>query len=506
MAWNLEVLRTRMSPTTLSVIVPVYNEQYLVHASLNRLRVLEQSSLLDRIKIIIVDDCSTDRTPLALENFRESIEVKRTGCKVEWEFLRHERNQGKGAALRTGLQHADTELTVFHDGDLEYHPRDLLKMIPLFGEEDADAVFGSRFLAGEFKRILFFRHSVGNTILTFLCNLVSDLNLSDMETCYKMVRTELLKSIPLESRDFRIEPELTIKLAKRGARLFEVPISYSGRTYQEGKKINWKDGLLALGAISKFAVSDHIYTADEFGSEILARFSRAPRFTRWMADTIRPYVGDRVLEIGAGIGNLTANLIPRSAYWATDVNALYLRDQRHLSQTRPYLRTGLTDVTNPKSFPIGQPFDTVVCLNVVEHVEDDVSALQNIRNVLEEGGRAIVLVPQGPRLYGSLDRVLGHFRRYTREQLRAAGERAGFRVVHIVGFNKAGVPAWWLNTRVLKRNTFGLYQIKVLNLMVPLLKKLESWLPWPHLSLIAVLEKGSILPIREGNDLAKVVT
>jgi glycosyltransferase involved in cell wall biosynthesis/ubiquinone/menaquinone biosynthesis C-methylase UbiE len=478
-----------MTTSTLSVIVPVYNEQFLVEASLNRLWVLGQSSLLQRIKVIVVDDASKDQTPIMLERFSKSIRVEQGCSKFQWKFLRHERNQGKGAALRTGLEHVDTELTVFHDADLEYHPSDLLKMIRLFVEEDADAVFGSRFLAGEFKRILFFRHSLGNTFLTFLCDLVCDLNLSDMETCYKMVRTDLLRSIPLESGDFRIEPELTIKLAKRGAQLFEVPISYSGRTYQEGKKINWKDGVLALLAILKFAISDRIYTADEYGSEILARLSRAPRFTRWMADTIRPHVGHRVLEIGAGIGNLTVNLIPRDVYWATDVNPVYLRDQRHLSRTRPYLRTAFTDVTKPESFPAEQQFDTVICLNVVEHVEDDVAALRNICSVLQEGGKAIVLVPQGPGLYGSLDKVLGHFRRYTREQLSAAAERAGFKVINVFGFNKSGVPAWWLNARLLNRKTFSLYQIKLLNLLVPLFRKLDSWLPFPHLSLIAVLEK-----------------
>jgi glycosyltransferase involved in cell wall biosynthesis len=478
-----------MTTSTLSVIVPVYNEQFLVQASLSRLRVLGQSSLLQRIKVIVVDDASKDQTPVMIECFRESVRAEEWCGKFEWKFLRHEHNQGKGAALRTGLEYADTELTVFHDADLEYHPRDLLKMIPLFVEEDADAVFGSRFLAGDFRRILFFRHSLGNTFLTILCDLVCDLNLSDMETCYKMVRTELLRSIPLESRDFRIEPELTIKLAKRGAQLFEVPISYSGRTYQEGKKINWKDGVLALLAILKFAISDRIYTADEYGSEILARLSRAPRFTRWMADIIRPYVGHRVLEIGAGIGNLTVHLIPRDVYWATDVNPVYLRDQRHLSQTRPYLRTAFTDVTKPESFPAEQQFDTVICLNVVEHVEDDVAALKNIHSVLLEDGKAIVLVPQGPGLYGSFDKVLGHFRRYTREQLSAAAERAGFQVINVFGFNKAGVPAWWLNARLLNRKTFALYQIKMLNLLVPLFRKLEAWLPFPHLSLIAVLKK-----------------
>jgi glycosyltransferase involved in cell wall biosynthesis/phospholipid N-methyltransferase len=476
---------------TLSVIVPVYNEQCLVEASIGRLLLLNESPLLSRIKIIIVDDCSTDQTPASLKRFQESVAGNLgAGDKVEWIVLRHERNQGKGAAIKTGLNYADTDLTVIHDADLEYHPRDLLKMIPLFLGEGADAVLGSRFLVSEFKRVLFFRHALGNRLLTFLCDLACDLNISDMETCYKMVRTELLKSIPLESSDFRIEPEVVIKLAKRGAQIFEVPISYSGRTYLDGKKISWKDGMLALGAILRYAISDHIYTRDAYGSEILARLNRAPRFTRWMADTIRPYIGDRVLEIGAGIGNLTVHLMPRSIYWATDVNPLYLDALRRLSETRPYLRVAFTDVTALDSFPTDQQFDTVVCLNVLEHIKDAKAALQNIRRVLIKGGRAIILVPQGPRLYGSLDRALGHFLRYTKAQLVATAEQGGFCVTEVVDFNRAGAPAWWLNGCVLQRTRFSLWQIKVLNLLVPVFRRCEQWIPLPPLSLIAVLEKA----------------
>lgn len=475
--------------TTLSVIVPTYNEQYLVEASLARLEILGESPMLQRLKVIVVDDHSTDQTPLALRRFQESLDANFGTGKFEWVFLRHAQNLGKGAAIRTALQYADTELTVIHDADLEYHPRDLLRMIPLFLEEDADAVFGSRFLPGAFRRVLFFRHALGNKVLTFVCSLVSDLNLTDIETCYKMIRTHMAKSIPLDSSDFRIEPELAIKLAKRGARVFEVPISYSGRSYREGKKITWKDGALALWAILRFAVSDHIYAGDESGGEILARLGRAPRFTAWMADVVRPYVGERVLELGAGNGNLTVNLVPRSVYWATDINPLYLDELRELCRSRPYLRVQFTNVTRPDTFPVGQTFDTVVCFNVVEHIEGDVAALRNIWEVLEKGGRAVVLVPQGPRLYGSLDRLLGHQRRYTEEQLVAVAKQAGFQVRKILKFNRASVPGWWLNGKVLRRKTFNLAQIKLLNVLVPLFRLLDPWLPLPPLSLIAILEK-----------------
>jgi 2-polyprenyl-3-methyl-5-hydroxy-6-metoxy-1,4-benzoquinol methylase len=307
-----------------------------------------------------------------------------------------------------------------------------------------------------------------------------------METCYKMVRADLLKSIPLESQRFGFEPEITIKLAKRDARIFEIPIRYSGRTYAEGKKITWKDGVKALGALVKYGISDRIYIADEHGSEILARLNRAPRFTKWMADTIRPYLGEQVLEIGAGIGNLTSNLVPRTVYLASDINPHYLDRLEKLKHTRPYLRVQYTDAGAGETYPKEQ-FDTVICLNVVEHLEDDLRALQNIRGSLLKNGRAIILVPNGPGLYGSLDRVLGHYRRYTREQLQSVCERAGFRVEKVLKFNRVGAPGWWWNGRVLKQETFGFWQIKLLNTILPVIRPIDRFLPFPHLSWIMIL-------------------
>jgi SAM-dependent methyltransferase len=286
-----------------------------------------------------------------------------------------------------------------------------------------------------------------------------------------------------------MEPELTIKLAKREARIFEVPISYSGRTYQEGKKINWRDGVKALLAILRFWFSDRIYAEDAHGSQILSRLARAPRFNAWMADTIRPFCGQKILEIGSGTGNLTRRLVPRGLYVASDVNPLYLQTLRSLTSDRPYLDVTLTDVTKGDSFPeVPGGFDTVVCLNVIEHVDDDKAALENIRRVLGERGRAIVLVPQGPELFGTLDEVLGHKRRYTEAALRLVAVECGFDVREIVRFNRVGSPAWWLNGKLLRRRSFGLFQIVALNVLTPLFRLVDRVLPFPPLSLIAVLE------------------
>jgi glycosyltransferase involved in cell wall biosynthesis len=479
--------------TSLSVLVPVYNEQYLVAKSLEGLEVLATSPSLTRVQVIVVDDCSTDRTPQILREFAAS----RAGAAsiVEWTFLRHERNQGKGAAVRTALDQATCDITVIHDADLEYHPADLLEIVHVFLTEEADAVFGSRFAGAKVRRVLLYRHQLGNKLLTTLCNLVTNLNLTDMETCYKAVRTPLLKSIPLVANDFRLEPELTIKLAKRQARLFEVPIGYSGRTYAEGKKIGWRDGFRALAAIARFALSDNIYKADAYGSQVLARLARAPRFNAWMADTIRPFCGERVLEIGGGVGNLTLQLVPRTAFVVSDVNPLYLDTLNSLRRDRPYFGVHYCDVTQMATFPRVEPgYDTVICLNVIEHVADDRGALANIRSVLDARGRAIILVPQGQWNFGTLDDVLGHYRRYSRESLATLARDAGFEVEHLLAFNRVGTIAWFLNGRLLRRRSFGLGQIKLLNLLVPLIRLVDRALPAPPLSLIAILRPASQPP------------
>jgi glycosyltransferase involved in cell wall biosynthesis len=477
--------------TSLSVLVPVYNEQYLVYESLKRLKVLDTSALLSRVEVIIVDDGSTDESSAIIETFlREQTQAGKS--KIEWIFLQHGKNRGKGEAIKTALQRATCEISVIHDADLEYHPKDLLRIVNVFLEEEADVVYGSRFAGGEVRRALFFRHELGNKFLTFCSNLVTNLNLSDMETCYKAVRTDLLKSIPIESNDFRIEPELTIKLAKRQARIFEVPINYSGRSYEEGKKINFKDGLLALIAIIKFALSDRIYQRDAFGSQTLARLSRAPNFNRWMADTIRNYCAKRVLEIGSGVGTLTCKLIPRNKYVASDINPLYLKALETLSRERPYLEASYGDVTDISSFPREKhstPYDTVICLNVIEQVEDHRKALTNIKNLLADGGTAIVLVPQGQWNYGTLDQVLSHRRRYSKKTLEQLARDTGLIVKEILEFNRIGTLAWFLNGKILHRRTFGLLQIWMLDLLTPIFRIIDPFFPLPGLSLIAILQR-----------------
>ncbi len=486
---------------SLSIIVPMYNERYFFEESLKRILRIAGSPLLAKVQVVVVDDCSNDLEPGELDAVIAGMPALSGATPFEWIAIKHAENMGKGKAIQTAIDRIRGDITIIHDADLEYDPKDILTIVEVFVEEDADAVLGSRFMPARFKRALYFKHELGNKLLTFLVDLVTDLNLTDVETCYKCVRTDLLKSIPLVSADFRIEVELIIKLAKRGAKIFEVPISYRGRTYEEGKKIGWVDGVLTLFAIAKFALSDQIYKKDEYGSQILGRLSRARRFNRWMSDTIRPYVGEYVLEIGSGTGNLTRTLVPRRKYYATDVNPHYIQALNRSTEGKPFLEAGYVDVTNPSSFRFSERIDTVICLNVLEHIEDDAAALKNIYEVLTAGGRAIVLVPNSPALFGSLDVAVGHKRRYTRSDLEELGDSAGFAAKTIIGFNRIGSLAWLINGRILRRKTFGLGQIVALNLLTPLFRLLDPITPLPPNSLIAIFEKptGSAGNSSKGN-------
>jgi glycosyltransferase involved in cell wall biosynthesis len=223
----------------LSVVIPVYNEVHTVERLLRRVREVDLE-----LEVIVVDDGSTDGTRDLLPSFEGGL-IDR--------LVLHERNRGKGAALRTGFAAATGDIVVVQDADLEYDPAEIPTLMRPILRGKADAVYGSRFLGGP-HRVLFFWHSVGNRFLTLLSNMFTDVNLTDMETCYKMVRRELLDTLPLTADRFGIEPELTARLAQSGARIYELPISYDGRSYAEGKKIGWRDGVSALWCILKYNV------------------------------------------------------------------------------------------------------------------------------------------------------------------------------------------------------------------------------------------------------------
>ncbi len=470
-----------MRSSSVSILVPLFNEEEYIQTLLQRVVDAPFPPGVE-FEIIVVNDCSTDGSSEAVQDF-----MVRTQAPVR--LLHHERNQGKGAAIRTAIHFARGEFSLIQDADLEYDPQEYPGLLRPLLEGKADCVFGSRFMIAGERRVLYFWHSLANRLLTLMCNIAADLNLTDMETCYKAFRTSLVKTIPLQSQRFGIEPELTIKLARRQARIYETPISYHGRTYEEGKKVGFLDAISAVWTMLRARFTSKLYT--EPGLEILDALSYAPHFNRWMADTIAPYLGERILEIGAGTGNLTRPLSNRKKYYAaTDIGVEHLEALRNRFPHRQNLEVRICDVRSPEETAYFEgKIDTIVCLNVLEHVDDAHSAAGNIFAALPSGGRAIILVPQGQEIYGTLDVVLGHYLRYSKAQLRTRLEGVGFQVEEIIEFNRISRPGWFITGKILKRSTLARFPMRVFNKLVWLWRKIDKTLPWDSVSIIAIARK-----------------
>jgi glycosyltransferase involved in cell wall biosynthesis len=232
----------------LSIIIPVFNEGNTVHLILDKIKNVTLPQDIQK-EIIIVNDCSTDNTAEAIKNYISQ------NPKLEIIFLEQVKNQGKGAALHTGISKATGEYTIIQDADLEYDPAEYKILLQPVLDGFADVVYGSRFMGGNAHRVLFFWHTIGNRFLTFLSNMFSNLNLTDMETCYKLFNTQMLQSLSLKEKRFGFEPEVTAKISRISkVRIYEVGISYYGRTYEEGKKINWKDGFHAIYCVIRYGI------------------------------------------------------------------------------------------------------------------------------------------------------------------------------------------------------------------------------------------------------------
>jgi len=463
----------------LSVLMPVYNERRTVGEIVRR--VMEQKVHgIDALELVIVDDCSTDGSA---ETIRQLQQAHPEIIKA----ILLEENQGKGNAIRLAIQAASGDVGIIQDADLEYNPADYdIVLAPIINGE-ADVVYGSRFAEREQRRVLYFRHTMANRLLTFLSNLFTDLNLTDMETCYKAFRLEVVKTIPIRSKRFGIEPELTAKFAKRKLRIFEVPISYHGRTYAEGKKITWSDGLRAIQTIIKFWLIDDMFQGD-YGHKDLIDMEAAPKYTEWTLARTRPYVGNLLLEIGSGIGNNVRILMQYTDVIATEVDPVYQQVLRNAYLNTPGVTVRTWDATQPPPPDLPQP-DSILCSNVIEHIQEDQKVVVNADQVLKPGGRMIFIVPRGEKLYSSLDAAIGHVRRYDADRLRSLFTNLGYEIEELFTLNKVGVLGWWYRGKVAKQQAIGRFGLKAFNVLVPVFKLIDPILPWKGLSLVIVARK-----------------
>lgn len=464
----------------LSILIPVYNERTVVERSIAQVLAAPLPESMDR-ELIVVNDCSTDGTAAILDQLAANESRIRLFHKPV--------NEGKGAAVRSAIFHARGDFCLVQDADLEYDPAEYPKLLRPLLDGNADAVFGSRYLVSEQTRVLPFWHSMINKTLTGVSNMFCNLNLTDMETCYKVFRTDLLKSIPIRSNRFGFEPEITMKAAKRQLRIYEVPISYHGRTYEEGKKIGWKDGVKAMGVILRFWLIDDLYVK-RYGRAFLNNLTGTPQYLNWITRLLRPHLGLSVLELGAGIGNLSGRLMGRRLrYVATEKDPLYLHALRNRFLRTPNVAVRELDPQDPAGYSaLGESFDTVLCLNVLEYFEDP-SPLAAMNQVLKPDGQLVILVPQGHARFGSLDETLGHKQRFDESELRDFLNDYGFSVDRAYQLNKIGAPAWVAFSKILRRRHVNKVFLKIFDKTVWFWRRVDGILPWNGLSLVIVARK-----------------
>ena len=459
--------------------MPVYNEARTLRTIVDR--VLKSDAGLE-IDLVCVDDASTDGS------YEILLELAATDSRIR--VFHQSRNQGKGAAIHRAIAEMTGDIAIVQDADLEYDPSEYPIVLAPILEGKADAVFGSRFAYPPQRRVLLYWHSVANRFLTFLINVLNDINITDMETCYKAVRADVLKQIPLKSKRFGFEPELTTRLAQWGLRIYEVPVSYHGRTVAEGKKIGFADAVEAVWCIFKYRFFDTRFTTHD-GYYVLRSFAGARGFNRWMFSRFEPYIGDRVLEAGCGIGNFTEQLLDRERLVCVDIDQFYVeviaRRFGHLEN----VRTDAFDLSDQATLRglSEERIDTIISVNVLEHVEDDEAVLAGFNDVLEKGGNAIVLVPAHPWLFSAADEALGHHRRYTRRQLKRKLTEAGFDVVALGEFNRLGVLGWHIN-KLGGKSVVSPRQMRLYSLVLPVAKLIDRVGVGPGLSFIAVGRKA----------------
>lgn len=464
----------------LSIVMPAFNEKRTIREIVARVLAVDLPGL--EKELIIVDDGSSDGTRDIIAGMDGA-----NGVRVVYQPT----NQGKGAAVARGLREATGDIMLIQDADLEYNPEEYPTLLRPILRGDADVVYGSRFLGTPHgHRVLYFWHSIGNKVLTLLSNAVSGLNLTDMETCYKALTRDVVARLDLRSKRFGIEPEITCKVARLRARVWEVPISYNGRTYAEGKKIGFKDAVQAAWVILRYSRWEA--PAHDVGAVTLRRMSRLGVYNRWLHDQFDAFLGRRVLEVGSGVGNQTRYFVERERVIASDIEPHYVKELQATVGQRSNVRVASFE------FPLAdaarqdlasERIDSIVCMNVLEHIEKDRETLLDFAKVLPEGGHLVLLVPAMPSIYGTLDKHLNHFRRYDREPLRQLLTEAGFEVESLRYLNQPGVFGWWLNSRVLKRRVIPRAQVGAVRWLMPWLRSEARRSPNFGMSLLALARR-----------------
>lgn len=385
---------------------------------------------------------------------------------------------GKGRAVREGLARATGAITVLQDPDQAYPTSAYPSLVAPIQADAADAVFARRFGAHPPLSAL------PDRALGRFTHFVTDVPLADPLTGLKAFRTEALRSVSLTGEREEIDAEIVVKLAAQQFRMTEVPL-----TLADAPRPSLAGWVGRARALLRYATTQDAAGHPHEGYTTLLRMEGAPNYNAWLGRRIREHLGKRVLEVGAGIGTITREIEPgRELLIALELEPFYVERLKNLFRGKPHVRPYLANVAKADWRALAaERLDSVVLSNVLEHIEDDAAAVRQFRQVLPPGGVLVVLVPALPWLYGSIDKAVGHFRRYTPEELRDVLTRGGFAVEHLSWMNLVGIPGWWLNGRVLRRNAVPSFQLRLYDQLAPLLARAESSVRLPvGMSLFAV--------------------
>lgn len=488
----------------LSILVPIYNERIYLREVFSRICAVSFPRVISSVEIIAINDGSRDGTEEWLRelqnDFRERF-GKKLSIPSSFHFLSHGENRGKGFAVRWGIDCSTGDLVVIQDADLEYNPADYLQLLEPLLSNQAEIVFSNRF-SGAKRRILFFRHALFNKALNLLMNLCSNSGFTDIGSGYKAFKGNLLRSLNLSSERFGIEVELAARAAQTGARIFEVGISYQGRSYEEGKKIGWKDGIAAVFHTVKFVLLDRVpykpgikqtLNALDVASDLLYKAPLAEELERLHLGPEKT-----ALEIGAGIGSITQLLVSKfKTVVASDIDpemAVRLAERFHYVEGFSSVvwdasrRAG--DPANPQEIRLGK-FDLIVAFNVLEHLPDASLAIAEWKKLLTPEGKLLILVPFSKKLFTPVDRAIGHYTRYSKSELTQLFKEQGVQVSRMRYLNPLGILGWVINGKILKRDFLPEGQISLYRAMKPFVSPFERLLEkFVGLSILAVGSAG----------------
>lgn len=450
----------------LSIIIPVYNEVNTILEVIKRVK----ETPFDK-EIIIVDDNSSDGTTDLLRSLNED-NIK---------TLLNDKNRGKGFAIRRALNYVTEDIVIIQDADLEYYPDEYGNLIEKITQGKADVVYGTRFLGAH--RVFYFYHYLGNLFINLIANIILNTNLTDLMTGYKAFRANVIKKLTLEADGFGIEAEITAEVFKRRYRVYEVPISYEGRTYEEGKKIKWTDFFSCLYWLLKAA-----FRGIDVAEDTLLKMVMMKNNNRWTFAKIKPFLGRKVLELGSGIGTFSKYLIEKGReVTLTEINKEYSDYLKKRFISNPWIKILNIDICDMDVALGSNKYDTIVGINILEHINDDIGIIKKIKQVITPSGKFLLVVPAHKKLFGEFDRKLGHFRRYSKKDLEEKLKAEDFIIERMEYMNFLGAIGWFIEYKLLKRKRMPQITIWFADKIIPIINLIEKFIKFPFgLSLFVV--------------------